>query len=224
MMGDDLAKLTKDSPEWKAKKDALYRNIPLKKQELDASNQRMEDAYYKLGKIYKFNLEEPENAIKTFETTLSRFPNTNYKPEIYYLLFLTSVKNNQLWKEKLLAEFPNSSYTRLLSKNGGITVAASGNIELEALKDYEKILMLYQAGNYSEAFAQLEMAMVTYSGSKIEDKYALLRIYLLGKLQGKEAYLKALNSFTKDYPTSALLPRVREVLESQQSTSSKKNG
>ncbi|NBB20485.1 hypothetical protein GVN20_14050 [Runella sp. CRIBMP] len=222
--GGDITKLTKDSPEWKAKKDAMYRNIPLRKQELDASNQRMEDAYYKLGKIYKFSLIEPENAVKTFMTTLERFPSTNYKPEIYYLLFLTDQKNNQdSWKTKLLAEFPNSSYTRLLTKANG-SIAATGNLELEALKDYEKILGLYQKANFSEAYAQLEMAIVTYSGSKIEDKYALLRIYLLGKLQGREAYLKALNSFIKDFPTSPLLPRVREVLEAQQSTSIKKNG
>lgn len=224
LIGGDLAKMTKDSPDWKAKKDALYRNIPLRKQELDASNQRIEDAYYKLGKIYKFSLEEPENAVKTFEKTLDRFPNSNYKPEIYYLLYLTVAKGTQEgWKEKLLAEYPNSSYTRLLTKNNG-TIAASGNLELEALKDYEKILALYQINNYSEAFAQLEMAIVTYAGSKMEDKYALLRIYLLGKLQGREVYLKALNSFIKDYPTSTLLPRVREVLEAQQSTTVKKNG
>ncbi len=224
LIGGDLSKLTKDSPEWKAKKDALYRNIPLRKQDLEASNQRIEDAYYKLGKIYKFSLEEPANAVKTFEQTLARFPNSNYKPEIYYLLYLTDVKNNQTgWKEKLIAEFPNSSYTRLLTKSTG-TVAASGNMELEALKDYEKILALYQVNNFSEAYAQLEMAIVTYAGSKMEDKYALLRIYLVGKLQGREAYLKALNGFIKDYPTSSLLPRVREVLEAQQSTTVKKNG
>ena len=123
----------------------------------------------------------------------------------------------------MLAEYPNSSYTRLLTKNNG-TIAASGNLELEAIKDYEKILALYQINNYSEAYAQLEMAIVTYAGSKMEDKYAVLRIYLLGKLQGREAYLKALNSFIKDYPTSTLLPRVREVLEAQQSTTVKKNG
>lgn len=223
LIGNDMTKMTKDSPEWKAKKDAMYRNIPLRKQELEASNQRIEDAFYKLGKIYKFNLEEPENAVKTFEETLGRFPNSNYKPEIYYLLYLTAVKNSQTWKDKLLAEFPNSSFTRLLTKNNG-TIAASGNLELEALKDYEKILALYQANNFSEAYAQLEMAIVTYAGSKMEDKYALLRIYLVGKLQGREPYLKALNSFVKDYPTSSLLPRVREVLEAQQATTLKKNG
>ncbi len=218
------AKITKDSPEWKAKKDALYRNIPLKKQELEASNQRIEDAYYKLGKLYKFSLEEPENAVKTFQTTLDRFPSTNYKPELYYLLFLTDQKGRQeSWKEKLLSEYPNSSYTRLLTKAKG-SIAATGNLELEALKDYEKILALYQSANYSEAYAQLEMAIVTYAGSKLQDKYALLRIYLLGKLQGRDAYLKALNSFIKDFPASPLLPRVREVLEAQQSTSIKKNG
>lgn len=224
LIGGDLSKLTKDSPDWKAKKDAMYRNIPLRKQELDASNQKIEEAYYKLGKIYKFGLEEPENAVKTFEKSLVLFPTSNYKPEIYYLLFLTDVKGKQeSWKEKLVAEYPNSSYTRLLTKSNG-SVATTGNLELDALKDYEQILNLYQKNNFSEAFAQLEMAMVTYTGSKIEDKYALLRIYLLGKLQGRELYLKALNSFIKDYPTSPLLPRVREVLEAQQSTTIKKNG
>ena len=217
---DATAKLTKDSPDWKARKDALYRNIPLRKQEMDASNQRIEDALYRLGKIYKFNLEEPENAIKTLESLLDRFPSTNYKPEAYYLLFLTKNKDKEVWKEKLLVEFPNSSYTRLLNKTSA--VAAGGNLDLEALKDYEKILQLYQIGNYAEAYAQLEMALVTYAGSKVEDKYAVLNIYLTGKIKGKEAYLKALNDFIKDRPTSPLLPRVREILESQQSTAKRK--
>ena len=220
LTGATTAKFTKDSPDWKARKDALYRNIPLRKQEMDASNQRIEDALYRLGKIYKFNLEEPENAIKTLENLLERFPSTNYKPEAYYLLFLTKNQDKEVWKEKLLAEFPNSSYTRLLNKTSA--VAAGGNLELEALKDYEKILQLYQIGNYAEAYAQLEMALVTYAGSKIEDKYAALNIYLVGKIKGKEAYLKALNDFIKDRPTSPLLPRVREILESQQSTAKRK--
>ena len=219
--GSSTVKLSKDSPEWKARKDALYRNVPLRKQELEASNQRIEDAYYKLAKIYKFNLEEPQNAVTTLESLLKRFPNSQYKPEAYYLLFLTSTKEKQNWKDKLLTEFPNSSYTRLLTKTGG-TVAASGNMELEALKDYEKIFELYQAGNYAEAYAQLEMAMVTYTGSKMEDKYAALQIYLVGKIKGKEAYLKALNDFIKDRPTSPLLPRIREILESQQATAKRK--
>ena len=221
--GGDLAKLTKDSPEWKARKDALYRNIPLQKQELDASNQRVEEALYKLGKIYKFSLDEPQNAIKTFEDALARFPSSNYKPEIYYLLYLTSTTNAQQWKDKLLAEFPTSSYTRMLTKANG-AMAASGNLEIEALKDYEKIFNIYQSGNFTEAYAQLEMAILTYAGTKIEDKYAVLRIYLVGKLQGKEAYLKAINDFVKDYPNSSYLPRMRELLESQQATSAKKNG
>jgi len=219
--GSGTAKLSKDSPEWKARKDALYRNVPLRKQELEASNQRVEDAHYKLGKIYKFNLEEPQNAVNALESLLRRFPNSQYKPEAYYLLFLTSIKEKQNWKDKLLTEFPNSSYTRLLTKTGG-TVAASGNLELEALKDYEKIFQLYQIGNYAEAYAQLEMAIVTYAGSKMEDKYAALQIYLVGKIKGKEAYLKALNDFIKDRPTSPLLPRIREILESQQATAKRK--
>ncbi|MFN4147339.1 MAG: tetratricopeptide repeat protein, partial [Runella sp.] len=223
-MNDISVDLTKDSPEWKARKDALYRPIPLRKQELDASQQRIEESLYQIGKLYKFSLDEPKNAVKTFEQLLGRFPNSLYRPEVYYLLHLTDTPDKQAdWKQKLINEYPNSSYTRLLTKTNS-TVATTGNSELDALKDYEKILKLYQVANYSEAFAQIEMAILMYAGTKIEDKYALLRIYLLGKLQGREAYLKALNSFIKDYPTSPLLPRVREVLDSQQATTLKKNG
>ena len=72
---------------------------------------------------------------------------------------------------------------------------------------------LYTAGNYSEALAQVENALAVYRENALVDKFALLRIFLVGKVNGRDAYLQAINEFIRLYPESALLPRVQEMLE-----------
>jgi len=205
-----------------AEKEALYAAIPFSREALQASSQRLEDAYYRLGKLYKFGFNEPEKAIPVFETLLTRFPRTPVRPEVYYLLH---VSNDQLgkastWKEKLLQEFPASSYARQLGKISAATQNA-GNAE-QAQQVYTQIYSLYQANRLTEALAQAETAMSTLAGSVIEDKLALLRILLIGKVRGADPYRQALNEFVRDYPTSPLLPRVREMMVAADSPSAKR--
>lgn len=195
----------------RAEKQAMYAQIPFSKEALQQSNQRLEDAYYNLGKLYKFQLDEPANVISTFTTLLKRFPNTLYKPEAYYLLYLCSeeLKQPSTWKDKLLAEYPNSSYTRLLNR----VIASTGQTnssEEQAQKVYTSLYELYKSGNLTEALARTENALSQYVGTQIEDKMALLRVILVGYVQGADAYRQALNEFARDYPNSPLLPRVKE--------------
>jgi tetratricopeptide (TPR) repeat protein len=193
----------------KAQKDALMAKIPFSQQDQLLANQRVENALYKLGKLYKFRLNQPDDAIPVFEQLLTRYPNTIQKPEVYYLLHLS---NEQLgkasnWKDKLLAEFPNTSYARLT----GRATTQNGDTEAQAQKVYSEIYDLYKANNTTEALARAESALSTFAGTKLEDKLALLRIILIGKVQGTDTYRQALNEFVRDYPASQLLPRVKEM-------------
>ncbi len=208
--------ITKDSPEWKTKKESLKANIPFRKPEFDASNKRLEDSHYQLGKIYKFGLNEPVNSVKTFKELLERFSATGYKPETYYLLYLTDIQANKpKWKDVLGTEFPNSPYLRLINNSGGKTDVV-GNPELQATRDYEQLYLLYQSGNYTEALARSETEIANHANTKIQDKFGFLRILLAGKVNGRDAYLKAVNDFIKEFPNSPLLPRAKELLESQE--------
>lgn len=193
----------------KSEKDALMRQIPVAKEAQVLANQRIENALYKLGKLYKFQLDKPADAVPTFEQLLTRYPNTLPKPEVYYLLYLS---NEQLgkpsnWKDKLLAEYPNTSYARLT----GRTATQSTDSEAQAQRVYTDIYELYKANNTTEALARAENALATFAGTQLEDKLALLRVMMVGRLQGVEAYRKALNEFVRDYPASQLLPRAREM-------------
>ncbi len=195
----------------KAQKDVLYAQIPFTKEALQRSNQRMEDAYYKLGKLYKFQLNQPNDVIETFGQMLTRFPGTTYKPEAYYLLYLA---NEQLtrtsdWKNRLTAEFPNSSYARLLNR-AAVSAGQTAGAEAQAQNAYTDLYNIYKTGNMTEALARTEAALGQYVGTQIEDKMALLRVILIGHVQGGDAYRQALDEFARDYPASPLLPRVKE--------------
>ncbi|GAB3640866.1 type IX secretion system periplasmic lipoprotein PorW/SprE [Spirosoma arcticum] len=192
-----------------AQKEALLSQIPVAKEAQVLANQRIENALYKLGKLYKFQLDKPADAIPTFEQLLTRYPNTLPKPEVYYLLHLS---NEQLgkasnWKDKLLTEYPNTSYARLT----GRTATQSTDSEAQAQRVYTDIYELYKASNTTEALARAENALGTFAGTQLEDKLALLRVMMIGRVKGIDAYRLALNEFVRDYPASKLLPRAQEM-------------
>ena len=203
------APATGPASERKAEKDALMRQIPVTKEAQVLANQRVENALYKLGKLYKFQLDKPADAIPTFEQLLTRYPNTLPKPEVYYLLYLSNEQVGKAsdWKDKLLAEYPNTSYARL----AGRTATQSTDSEAQAQRDYTSIYELYKANNTTEALARAESALGVLAGTQLEDKLALLRVMMIGRVQGVDAYRKALNEFVRDYPASKLLPRARDM-------------
>ena len=82
-----------------ARRDGLQAQLPFSREAQAQASQRIENALYKLGKLYKFDLDRPAQAIPTFEQLLTRFPNTLQKPEVYYLLFLS---NEQLGQASVL--------------------------------------------------------------------------------------------------------------------------
>ena len=111
------------------------------------------------------------------------------------------------WKEKLLAEFPNTSYARLSGK----TITHSTDSEAQAQKAYTAIYELYKANNSTEALARAENSLGSFAGTQLEDKLALLRVMLVGKVRNADAYRQVLNEFIRDYPASQLLPRAKEM-------------
>jgi tetratricopeptide (TPR) repeat protein len=204
-----VANVDNSSAARQAKKKEMMARIPFSPAAQIQARQRIENALYQLGKLYKFELDKPAEAVATFEQLLNRYPNTLQKPEIYYLLHLS---NEQLaktsdWKEKLLIEFPNTSYARLVGRSASQT---SGS-ETQAVAAYTQIYDLYKGNNPTEALARAANALNTFAGTQLEDKLALLRVILIGKVQGADPYRQALNEFVRDYPGSELLPHAKEM-------------
>jgi tetratricopeptide (TPR) repeat protein len=204
------SQLTKGTPAWDVMHAQLKGNVPLSDTAMTASQKRKEDALYALGKIYRFDLKESQRAVTAFQRVLSEFPMTQYKDEIYYLMYLSLDESDGTrisWKDKLIKEFPNSTYARLVNKSSG-NAGDTGN---NPVKAYERAYQLYTEGNFTKALEEVEADLPAYKGSMLEDKFALLRVFLIGRVRGKEPYAQAITEFIRLYPSSIYLQRLKEM-------------
>lgn len=197
----------------KAQKEDMMGKIPFSQLALADSKKRQDDAYFQLGKIYKLNLNEPQNAIATFEKLLQLFPQSPHESEVYYLLYLLTegTPKQAEWQKTLSSKFPDSYFTRLMQRDAAGPITA-GN-EAEAQRLYSTAYSLYGGGDYLNALIAVENGIRNFPHNSIEDKLTLLKALLIGKTQGVEAYQRSLNDFIKNYPNSTLIARAKELLD-----------
>jgi outer membrane protein assembly factor BamD (BamD/ComL family) len=193
----------------------MVAGLPRSQEALAASDKKLEDAFYNLGKIYELELKESPNALKTFDTLLTRFPGTEYKPEVYYFLYL--IHKNQAdpeqetYRTKLINEFSSSPFARLVINPD---YQREDNLaDFEAQKAFSDAYEQYEYGNYAEADRLVNEGLGRFTNNKIAERFKVLRIRIIGKTQDVNAYRNALNDFATQYPESALLPYVQNLLK-----------
>jgi outer membrane protein assembly factor BamD (BamD/ComL family) len=178
------------------------------------SKKRKEDASFELGKIYKFKLNEPRNAVITFEHFLTDFPQSTHEPEALYLLCLLNEDNpagKETYRKKLMKDYEDSYFARLLNRTSSETLTTGK--ESEAQKLYAEAYGYFSQNNFTDALTFVETGLKQYPNSQIEDKFVFLKALLIAKTQTVEIYQKALKNFITDYPKSQLIAMAKERLE-----------
>lgn len=209
---EEIAKLkeAEEAKKMEVKKKAIYEKLPTTPEKLIASQRKQEEAYYQIGKLYKFQFNEIENSKKAFTTLLDKFPNTVHESEVLYLLTLMSDnQQDSPYRKTLMAKYPASTYSRQLQRGN---VVITQDTETQAATVYGQAFNMYSNESYTTALALAEEGLITYTGTTIEDKFAMLRIFLLAKNEQKDAYKQALTEFMQSYPSSTLLPKAKEMI------------
>ena len=198
--------------ELKKKKEALLAEIPNTPGKLKQSNLRRENALYQIGKIYRLQFNEPENAKKVFNELLTNYPKSEYEQEVlYFMAIMAGADEQNQYREELIMKYPMSNFARQIKKgNAGVVDAG---MQSEAEKVYENLYAQYKAGEVTNTLAQTEQALQTYTGTAVEDKLAMLRIMLLAKTSQVDVYRIALMDFIQSYPKSNLGERVSGMLK-----------
>ena len=192
----------------------LKTKIPFSKEAFEASMKRKEDASFELGKIYKFRLNEPKNAISTLDNFISNFPKSTHEPEALYLLALLNEENpagKETYRKRLMKDYEDSYFARLLNRTS--TEILSTGKESESQKLYAEAYEYYSQNNFTDALTFVETGLKQYPNSQIEDKFVFLKAMIMAKTQTVDIYQKALKNFITDYPKSQLLAMAKERLE-----------
>ena len=193
----------------------FFSQIPFSDEARTYAHMAIEGAYYTLGNIYNFNLEEPQNAQETFITLLERYPDTAHEPEVLYLLYIIS--NNlqpqagEPYKEKLLHEFPNSTYAKTIRNPNYKQESEALSAELQ--KIYGAAFDAYKNGDYAQSDSLLAYALNEYPPTDFTDNLSLLQIMLIGKTGHIAQYQYRLEKFMEDFPDSELIGYAQSLLD-----------
>lgn len=193
--------------------NSLLKNIPSSPAQKDKANNSIMDAYYNLGLVYFSQLEDFKNSIKTFETLLSKYPNTDYKKQSYYALYLNHTKLNNLseaerYKKLLNTEFPNSDLNLIVNNANYNKEKEVKNTQLAI--EYDSTYQHYKDAKYQDALNEVEVAKS--NKHPLLSKYLLVEALSFAGLKKLDSCKIVLQKVIATYPNSNEQKRAQEIL------------
>ena len=190
--------------------NVLAANLPITPEKLAESRTKQMDAWYELGKLYHDKLENPRDAIASYDSLLARFPDNPRKAEIMYSLYV--------WHEKMGHTQEASRYKQIvLSQFGGTNYA--NYIQFGLPKDenkertkavsaiYESAYMAYLTGNYDTVLTLKRQADSAFQFSSLQSRFDLLEAMTIIKTGTEDEGKNAIAAVIKKYPGDDVILR-----------------
>ncbi len=195
----------------------VFKDVPNSPAKIAAANNKIMKAMFRLGTLFRDKIQNYPKSVETLEGgLLKRYPETPDKLETYYNLYLshTELKNRtkaKFYYDKIVKEFPNTTYARVLSDPDFLKEAQAKDKELTQY--YDATYAMFTKGQYKKVADRISNANKKYGNSnKFKPKFALLSAMCTGSLKGKDAYVVALKEVIAKYPKTDEQNRAREIL------------
>ena len=215
---DTLAPVVEKTPEIKADSltpEMLLANIPLTDSALQASNNRLLEALYNAGVIYKEQLNERDLAKKQFNSVLDRHSTGIFDMSSAFQLYKMNETDEvaaEAHKNYLITQYPNSDYANYL-RDPDFFVKRKQR-EALAEQEYVAVLERYNRGVY---FPVISKANTVIDGDKdnvFRSKYMLLKAMSIGQTsENKEEMKPVLDQLIAEYPSTDEAKRAKELLD-----------
>ena len=156
---------------------------------MNASTANLVKATYNAGSVYRFKLEDDNEAQETFEKLEAYLPAEDAISGMYQLYLLHDAQNNNLdrmkYKDLILNDYPKSEYAKLIRDPNYKQKEDLAKIEDKA--DYIKTYEKYSKGFYESAKSDCQKVIKTDSTNGYFCKYLYLNALCTGQLtRGQE--------------------------------------
>lgn len=206
----------------------LDQQIPRTEEAKTAALTKIENAYFRLGEIYYFKLQENKNAIDVYEKLLGRFPESDYEPEVLYTLYLitkeTDSTASRRYAGRLQSEHPNSTFAKILINPEYLK---ESGLAAEKQKDlYKSAYEIFEGGHYDSARTIIRNAL-RLGETSFAANLRLLQVLITGKTEDITRYQFELGEFIEKYPDAPVTGYAQKLLETSrefQLTEEKKRG
>lgn len=192
------------------------KDLPLTEEALERSDSLIVEAYYRIGILYKENLQDDPKSIETFEELNKRFPDHRHLLEVYYRLYrmhsdLKHYTESDRYKKLILDNYPNSDYAKIIIDPDALK--RDNKLEKEAREFYTSVYeTYYKRGFYTVAAREAEKGITLYAGTEVENKLRFIRAMSIGKDQGEAAMRQELKSLAEQLKGDPIAKKAEEVL------------
>ncbi len=196
-------------------KQYYIQNLPLTDSAMEASQRRIQEAYFNVGKIYMNDLNNPTKAIDAFQTLNERYPENPFKLSAYYNMYKlynkqdNTTRANQ-YKNKILSEFPESNHAKVLKNPDYFSELETQKNEAEKL--YSETLELYRNGQYGQVMGNCRNAKKQFEDSTYLARFEYLEALTIGQTQDIISFRNRLQALIENYPNAELSRQADGIL------------
>jgi len=198
---DEQENITSIADDARFDPETYIATIPTDQKVIDSLSKERNFAYYQLGLIYKEKFKEYNLAANRLEKLLTLNPEERLilpsKYNLYKIYGIIEKQGlSQQYKTDILNNHGDSRYAEILRNPSTQLATDESSPEFK----YNALYKKFEAHRYQEVIDKTDEYITTYNGNDIVPKFELLKATAIGKQQGYEAYKKALNYVSLNYP------------------------
>ncbi len=194
----------------------ILADIPIDEQTQTVMRGQLAKSYFTLGREYRDRLQDNPRSIEAFEQLNTRYPGSDYEAESWYYLYLLhqdagNMAESRRYANQLNTTYQDSKFARLANDPN----YANELIGQEGTRnrEYEQAYAAVVQENYAEARRLITTTSRSIPGDHpLKPRYDLLQAMVTGKLEGRAAYVSALQQVVAEYDGSPEQSRAREIL------------
>ncbi|HSM46959.1 MAG TPA: tetratricopeptide repeat protein [Draconibacterium sp.] len=197
------------------KKEFYTQNLPLTDSLMAISHDKIRDALYNAGKIFKSEFTNYPRSAESFEDLNRRYPDNMYLLpalfELYDLYELMGDKQkSDYYRNEIISRFPESKYAQYL-------INPNFFIEMEARMDslnrlYQETFRNYKAGSYRNVILLAEQMKTMKPDSLMIPKIDFMATVANGTQTDVQNFEKLLDKYVSVYPAEEPTPLANEIL------------
>ena len=197
-------------------KPAFYlQQIPKTAEDIERSNQQIADALYNMVYIYRDRVGDQALSDATFQEYCRRFPTNERLVELYYMQYLTALKNQnnadaEQYRKAIIQQFPESKEATIVSHPDYFERLKKMSAEQDSL--YENTYYNYQDNNFAVVKANKQYAEEHYPLTPLMPRFLFLNAIAVAKTEGQEAFTQELQDMVTRYPDNELTAMAKDMI------------
>ena len=165
--------------------------------------------------IYRDEVGDQVLSDDAFRDFCRRFPNDARLKDLYYMQYLTALKDNRVvdtehYKAEIIRLFPESQEAYIVSQPDYFERLRKMSVEQDAI--YGNTYYAYRASNYFEVKQNKQYVEENYPLTPLMPRFLFLNAISVAKTDGQDAFVGELRDMVTRYPDNELAAMAKDML------------